>query len=151
MTLNSDDLPQCQFISPRLISCGQLMPNDLRRIANRGYAVVINLSDHKTLQPDFDEKNTVESCGMQYFHIPVIWQRPRQSDFDQFIRVMGANRNKKVVVHCVANKRASVFLALYRMEAEGVAYETAMKPVLHVWKPDLTWTDFILSRVHAVA
>ena len=151
MTLNSDALPQCQFISQRLLSCGQMMPSDLSLLANHGYNVVINLSDYKTFQPDFNEKAAVESCGLIYYHVPVDWQQPRQTDLDRFFKIMETHRNQKTLVHCIANKRASVFVALYRMEMEGIDYEEAMRTVFEVWKPDLAWTNFILSRIHSVA
>ena len=66
-----------------------------------------------------DEERSVTKLGMEYIHIPVIWQSPTSDDLDKFFDVMEKYKNKKFFVHCAANMRVSSFVALYRVIKEG--------------------------------
>ena len=85
----------------------------------------------------------VESHSMEYVEIPVIWENPTLQDLEQFFEVMEANQTRKVFVHCVANKRVSVFMYLYRRLKGGFG-ETATKgDLLKIWEPNDVWQQFI--------
>jgi hypothetical protein len=50
---------------------------------------------------------------------------------------------KRVFVHCAANKRVSVFMALYRQLRQGWSPDSVMPDVLDVWEPDTLWRQFM--------
>ena len=68
-----------------------------------------------------------------------------RGDIDQFFRVMKANEDRTVYVHCVANYRGSVFTFLYRVLVEGVPEEEARQDLESIWDPAESdaWTELI--------
>jgi protein tyrosine phosphatase (PTP) superfamily phosphohydrolase (DUF442 family) len=46
---------------------------------------------------------------MEYVHIGVDWNKPTREDVEQFFKVMDANQDKDILIHCAANYRASAF------------------------------------------
>jgi len=80
-------------------------------------------------------------------HIPVEWESPTTSDLDRFIATMKKLRGKKIFVHCAANKRVSVFVAMYQILEQGWSREDAMAAVLDVWEPNEIWCRFIESVI----
>ncbi len=56
---------------------------------------------------------------------------------------MDRHRDDKVLVHCAANYRASVFTGLY-LYAAGTLDEDALHTFIEdVWQPDAVWEQFI--------
>ena len=89
--------------------------------------MVINLDQ---LNSDYalpNERETVESLGMTYLQIPVVWDTPTHENVAQFLDAMDQYADKRVFVHCVANARASVFMALYRILRLGWSQAEAMQ------------------------
>ena len=121
------------------------MPNEdqLVCIANNGYNVVVNLALKDSPGVLSNESSLVTALGMQYFHIPVIWEDPQQSDLDHFFKTMQKCQDQKVFVHCVLNMRVSVFVFLYRVMVLKQDVETANQDLLRIWVPDHTWQAFI--------
>lgn len=75
--------------------------------------MIINLS---LLDPKYclsDEASLIKLLGLEYHHISVSFQKPTLENLHNFFSVMDATKNKKVFVHCAANKRVSCFIALY--------------------------------------
>lgn len=66
-----------------------------------------------------DEERTVASLGLEYIHIPVIWEHPKRANLTSFFEVMDDHEGRRLFVHCAANKRASIFVALYRIARLG--------------------------------
>jgi len=64
-----------------------------------------------------DERGLVERLGLKYVHIPVEWQAPTAADLSKFISAIDAHADKKLFIHCAANKRVSVFMALHSLLA----------------------------------
>lgn len=130
-------------INPLLGTAGQPEPDQFRAIQEAGYQVVINLLP--TTSPDAirGEAELVASLGMQYIHIPVVWQSPEPSDLNQFFEAMAAIHARKAFVHCAMNMRVSAFVFLYRVLIEGVPADTARAAMLEIWQPNDTWQAFI--------
>ena len=51
---------------------------------------------------------------MQYFHLPVDWERPSLNHLREFFSFMDSIQGQRVLVHCWANARASASVYLYR-------------------------------------
>ena len=65
-------------------------------IARNGYEVLINLALVDSPGALLDEDSLVTALGLQYFHIPVVWESPQPSDLIQFFEAMQRCQNRKV-------------------------------------------------------
>ena len=150
MTDPLDSIYNYRRLGQMLATAGQPTARQLNVIAHEGFEVVINLGLAGQAYSLADERERVESLGLEYVHIPVAWKRPEAHDLDRFIEVMRTLEGRSVFVHCAANKRVSVFVALYRIAVLGCSYEDAMNALRTVWVPDSVWRRFLdaqLSRL----
>lgn len=134
-------------LSAKLATSGQPLEEELESISKAGFEVVINLALSDADYSLADEEGSVTKLGMEYIHIPVIWQSPTSDDLDKFFDVMEKYKNKKLFVHCAANMRVSSFVALYRVIKEGWDYSDAINDVYKIWNPNDIWSDFIRSEL----
>ena len=130
-------------ISDKIATSGQPSVEEFSYIKRAGYQIVVNLALKDSSNALANEKDIVENLGMQYFHISVIWENPTEEKLQEFIQVMKVNNDKKVFVHCAANKRVSAFIYLYRRFYEGVGEEDAKKDLDKIWVPNQIWQQFI--------
>ncbi|MEO0842702.1 MAG: protein tyrosine phosphatase family protein [Cyanobacteria bacterium J06643_5] len=130
-------------ISDKIATSGQPSVEQFSYIKEAGYQIVVNLALKDSSNALRNEKEIVESQGMQYIHIPVIWENPTEDKLQEFIQVMKNNLDKKVFVHCAANKRVSAFMYLYRRSQEGIDKEIAKKDLHQIWVPNEIWQQFI--------
>ena len=117
----------------------------MQEIADAGFEVIINLG---LLDPKYclsDEAGLVKSLGLEYHHIPVSFQKPKLANLHNFFSVMDKTKNKKVFVHCAANNRVSIFIALYGEAILGWSREKADAIIEYIWKPDEVWNSFLVS------
>ena len=133
-----------------IATAGQPSEEELAAVARAGFEVVVNLALHDVEYSLPDERRTVESLGMRYVHIPVVWERPLRSDLERFFEVMDALPGKRVFVHCAANKRVSVFMALYRQLRQDWPPDATRPDVLAVWQPDAVWRQFMEQMMQPV-
>ena len=115
---------------------------------------MINLDQLDSRHALPDERSSVEALGLTYRQIPVVWEHPTHENLAEFREAMAKYADRRAFVHCVANIRVSVFMALYRVLDLGWDRENAMQSVRSLWKPNDTWQQFIeteLFHVNAVA
>jgi protein tyrosine phosphatase (PTP) superfamily phosphohydrolase (DUF442 family) len=129
--------------SGRLASSGQPTEEQFHEIACAGFEVVINLGLTDTDYALQDEAGLVHNLGMKYVHIPVIWENPTLENLGEFMSTMEEHQGNKLFVHCAANMRVSVFMALYRILHLGWDRERAMEDVRKIWEPNERWDQFI--------
>lgn len=134
-------------ISDKIATSGQPSIEQFSYIKRAGYQVVVNLALKDSANALPNEQEIIETQGMQYFHIPVIWENPTKEKLQEFIQVMKANADKKIFIHCAANKRVSAFIYLYRRFQEGLSEEEAKKDLDNIWVPNPTWQQFIQEVV----
>jgi len=139
-----DSIHNFRRISDRLATSGQMTYDQIPYLAEAGFEVVVNLA------PAREERNgregfLVAQRGMTYVNIPVDWQEPTLRDLDMFFAVMDANEDRRVLVHCFANMRASAFTYLYRTLRRGETREAAMPDMAAIWDPatQAQWDSFI--------
>jgi len=139
-----DSIRNWMPISDVLFTGGQVANEQVPLLAEKGVQTVINLATARQ-EVNGQEGFHVASAGMTYVNIPVSWQNPTLDDIDQFFRVMKANEDRTVYVHCVANYRGSVFTFLYRVLVEGVPEEEARQDLESIWNPAESdaWTELI--------
>jgi protein tyrosine phosphatase (PTP) superfamily phosphohydrolase (DUF442 family) len=115
--------------------------DEFKYIKDSGYKIVINLVSFDVLRQT--EKEIVESLGLTYIHIPVIWESPKLEDFRTFSETLEKYKNEKIYIHCELNFRVSIFMMLYRVIYRGMNHEKAMADVFEIWKPHDQWKTFI--------
>jgi protein tyrosine phosphatase (PTP) superfamily phosphohydrolase (DUF442 family) len=130
-------------ISESLATSGQPTEAQMSEIAAAGYKVVVNLALPTSDNALNDEAATVRALGMDYRTVPVVWEAPRLSDFEQFVPLMDSLAGQKIFVHCAANYRVSMFMALYGERRWGWTRAQADAHIRRMWEPDEVWARFI--------
>jgi protein tyrosine phosphatase (PTP) superfamily phosphohydrolase (DUF442 family) len=132
-------------VDDQYITAGQPREEQLRAAAAEGFEHVINLAPTSSRNALPDEAGLVRSLGMGYDYIPVDWEKPTEADFAAFERAMGAAGERKTIVHCAANFRASAFYSLYAMKHLGWSAERAEEFRASIWKGSdyPVWEAFI--------
>ena len=117
----------------------------MKEVSEAGVQVVINLAPHDVPNAIPDERELVNSLGMEYVNIPVIWRAPERDALQQFLDTMDAHTGKKILVHCEANYRASAFVMMYRVLRLGWKREDAVPVMEKMWNPEdfPVWEKFI--------
>ena len=141
-------------LSETLFTGGMPKADQLTDAAQKGVEVVINLAPHEVPNALPDEAALVHSLGMKYFNIPVNWNTPTRDGLDRFMEAMDANSEKKILVHCQANFRATAFVALYRILRQDWKAEDAMQGMHRIWDEEdypmwKMFIDDILKRSRA--
>ena len=136
-------------ISDTIATSGQPDEEDLFMLKRAGYQLVINLAHSYSPDALDNEKQIVETLGMEYIHIPVAWENPLIDDAKEFFKIMELNVNKKVLLHCVANQRVSAFIYLYRRIYTNISDEEAKQYLHKIWIPNQVWQRFIDNVMNA--
>ena len=126
----------------RLHTAGQPDAATLAKLGEQGFELVVNLAPPSNEGAVADEGKLVAEHGTTYVNIPVSWQQPTLNDFELFSAVMNGARDRKVLVHCQLNMRASAFTFLYRVIHEDAPPEEAMEALRAVWIPRDQWATF---------
>jgi protein tyrosine phosphatase (PTP) superfamily phosphohydrolase (DUF442 family) len=130
-------------IDDRIATAGQPTAAQLSEVAAAGFQAVVNLG---VLDPSYclpDEAGLAASLGLAYRHIPVRFDAPRVDDLRAFIDVMDGLADQRVFVHCAANFRVSVFVALWGELRLGWTRERADRHVDRLWRPSEGWAAFL--------
>jgi len=129
----------------KLSSSGMPNAEQMDSVAEAGVQLVINLAPHDVPNAVPNEKELVESLGMEYINIPVNWNTPTKDGLNIFMDAMDANMDKKIHVHCEANFRASGFILMYRVLRLGWKADDAFAVMHTVWDEDAypVWKMFI--------
>jgi len=130
-------------LSDVIATSGQPTAEQFATIKQSGYQLIVNLALSTSSNALPNEQQIVESQGMEYVHIPVLWENPTIKDITEFFSTLEANANKKILVHCAANKRVSVFIYLYRSIHKGISYEEAKQDLNKIWVPNEIWSKFM--------
>lgn len=134
-----------------LWTSGQLSEADILQLPTLHINNVVNLA-LPTSDPHLPhEAERVTACGINYFHIPVLWETPQPERLDSFFRLMRGLDSQRTWVHCAKNKRVSAFIYLYRRMVRNEPAHQAL-PALHaIWQPNEIWQRFIDDRLRAHA
>jgi protein tyrosine phosphatase (PTP) superfamily phosphohydrolase (DUF442 family) len=139
-------------VDERLHTAGQPDAATLAALASSGFELVVNLAPPSNQGAVPEEGKLVAEDGPTYVNIPVDWQKPTYEDFALFSAVMNGARDRKVLVHCQLNMRASAFTFLYRVVHEQVPPQQALEALRAVWIPRDQWADFVAAVLdrHAI-
>jgi protein tyrosine phosphatase (PTP) superfamily phosphohydrolase (DUF442 family) len=146
--VSTEEITNFIRVDERIATAGQPTADQLASAAAEGYTAVVNLG---MLDPRYalpDEAGLVRSLGMAYHHVPVVWEEPRESDFEAFERAMASLRSLpdgKVLIHCAANFRVTAFYSLYAQKHLGWTDAQAAALRARIWKDrrEPPWDDLI--------
>lgn len=131
--------------SDTFASAGQPTAEQLQAVAENGFEriVYIAFTNNQNALPDEDQ--IVKGLGMEYMQVPVDFSNPLPDDFYAFADSMQRNTDKKTLLHCQVNARATAFSFLYRVIYEDVPIAEAKADMNTVWQPNEVWRDFIFE------
>ena len=140
----ADDEPPANLVvvSDRIHTSGQPTDAQLGGLKAAGYELVINLAPPQVFGSISQEGGLVAQTGLDYINIPVDWHNPGIDDFEFFSEILKQSFSRCVLVHCQANKRASLFTFLYQAVHEGMEPDEAYDNVTAVWVPNPHWLEF---------
>jgi protein tyrosine phosphatase (PTP) superfamily phosphohydrolase (DUF442 family) len=137
-------------VSEKLSCAGQPTEEQLRQLAAENYQAIVNLGLLNTRYALLDEPGLVTELGIDYYHIPVDFEKPQLSQLTDFIAYMTRNTNRKLMVHCAANYRASVFTGLYLLAAGQMDKQEMEDFIDDIWQPNTVWMRFLEEGVDYV-
>jgi len=140
-----DDLYNFLPLTDTLLSSGMPTAVQLVDVSKSDVKLVINLAMPTSDRALQNEPDLVKSLGMEYIGIPVEWENPTRQNLEDFMDTMDANKDKKILVHCQANYRATGFITLYRILRLGWDQEKAFKDLSRIWNLNdyPVWKKFI--------
>ena len=139
--------PNVVPISERLVTSGQPTADSLARLGASGFGAVIYLAPSTVPDAVRDEERIVRAQGLEYVNIPIRFNSPSDADFRSFVEAMDRFRDRKVLVHCQVNMRASSMTFLYRVIVGGENPERAYESVARVWSPEGPWKRLIVAEL----
>jgi protein tyrosine phosphatase (PTP) superfamily phosphohydrolase (DUF442 family) len=134
-------------ITERLTSSGQPSAAWLETLGARGYEVVIYLAPLTVGDAIPEEPQILARQSIDFVHIPIAFNRPTDADFDSFAAAMTRFADKKVLVHCQINMRASSMVFLYRTIVGKEDPQVAFASVEKVWTPNGVWKAFMQAQL----
>ena len=145
VALSLEKIVNFRQYSENFASSGQPSAEQFAAIAEQGFEriVYIAFTNNQNALPDADQ--VVKGLGMEYMHVPVTFDNPLPDDFYAFSDSMQRNTDKKTLLHCQVNARATAFSFLYRVIHEDVSISEAKADMNTVWQPNEVWRDFIFE------
>lgn len=140
-----DEIVNYMVLDERLASGGAVTPAALERLRDAGLEQVIFLGHTDDGTALANEDRIVDRLDMGFAQVPVKSAAPGAREFALFAAVMQQSADRRTLVHCSSNRRASAFVMLYRAIYAGVPLAAAKADMNAVWTPNETWTDFILG------
>lgn len=139
------DISNYREYSSTFSSSGQPTKDQLKLLKDDGFERIVYIAFSNNGNAFADEDIVVKELGMDYLHIPVNWDQPTDSDFYMFAGAMSLTPERKTLLHCQVNYRASAFSFLYRVLYEDVPVAVAKADMNTVWQPNETWQKLIFE------
>lgn len=117
--MSASEIYNAITVSEGILTSGQPTADQLRSLPEEGFTTVINLAPIESPQSLADEAGLAQALGLHYYHIPVEWAAPQESDFQAFEQVMTHLPPGKTLIHCIANYRVTAFYSLYAQKHLG--------------------------------
>ena len=116
-------VPDFVEVTPHFYRGGQPSKEGFENLREVGVEVVVDLRGDRS-----SERKEVNKLGMEYVAIPWHCPFPRDAIFARFLKLMRANANRKVFVHCrLGDDRVGMMVASYRMSKQRWTAERAMQ------------------------
>ncbi len=139
--------PNVVPVSARLVTSGQPTAATLAGLSAQGFGAVIYLAPSTVSDAVPGEADIVRRQGLEFVHIPIEFGNPTAADFESFVEAMRRLRERKVLVHCQVNMRASTLTFLYRAIIGREPPEQAYEAVAKVWSPGGPWRRLLVAEL----
>jgi len=151
MIADPTDIRAWQRLSDRITTSGRLLPDDPARLAAIGVKRIVNLALDTHPEALADEADLCAALGLDYTHIPIPFDAPREAHFEAFRAVIDSD-DAPVHVHCIANWRVSAFFYRYNRDVLGLPEHEARALMAQQWDPETSdylgahaWATFIAA------
>lgn len=135
-------------VNARISTSGVISADVIEEMARQGYSGVINLLPDESPHALAREAELVQKQALAYHHIPVDFAAPSEENYAAFERSLdGFQHDQRVYVHCAANMRVSVFMAIYGARRFGWSPTRAAQHVAEVWEPNEVWREFLTAHL----
>ncbi|HSG90321.1 MAG TPA: protein tyrosine phosphatase family protein [Pseudomonadales bacterium] len=135
-----DEIYNYHAVDDSLSTSGQVTPEQVPALQAGDVALVVNLAVADA-ERNAQEAFAVTSAGIAYTQIPVAWDAPTLADLALFFAVMDGRGDRRTLVHCFANFRASAFTYLYRTLRLGVPEPEARADMEAIWTEE-AWAEY---------
>lgn len=139
--------PNLLVLTERIVSAGQPSAAWLQTLRAQGFEAVVYLAPPTVPDAVREEPHIVASQGLLFIHLPIDFRQPTERDFDTFATLMHGLSERKVLVHCQVNMRASTLLFLYRVIHQRAAPEAAYANVTRIWSPNEVWMQLVRAQL----
>jgi protein tyrosine phosphatase (PTP) superfamily phosphohydrolase (DUF442 family) len=139
--------PNVVPISPMIVTSGQPTAEALAKLSAEGFGAVIYLAPPTVPDAVPGEANIVQKQGMEFVNIPIPFGEPSAADFVSFVEAMNRFSERKVLVHCQVNLRASSMTFLYRVIVRHEDPDKAYESVAKVWSPQGPWKTLLVTEL----
>ena len=137
--------PNVVEISPQLVTAGQPTVEALAELRARGFGAVIYLVPPNAHDAIRDESVIVGRQGLVFVNLPIRFDEPTARDYETFATLVRSLQDRKVLVHCQVNLRASSMVFLHRVIVGREPADKAYDSVARVWVPNRVWKAYIVS------
>jgi len=120
--------------SDKVLTAGQPTQSLLENAAKDGIQVVINVVRPGESIYNEKEADILQKQGIEYIHVPVSWSQPNKEQLQSFLKAMDKVGNRKVLVHCWANARASALVYAHRVSKAPDSASSEFETLRRVWK-----------------
>jgi protein tyrosine phosphatase (PTP) superfamily phosphohydrolase (DUF442 family) len=148
-----DAPPNLVQATATIFTSGQPAVKSLEGLKAQGFEAVVYLAPPTVPDAVRDEARIVGGQGLVFVNIPIVFDNPTERDFETFAAVMKSLGERKVLVHCQVNLRASSMVFLYRTIVGRERPDEAWKAVEKIWTPRGPWKRLIEEQLkkHGVA
>jgi protein tyrosine phosphatase (PTP) superfamily phosphohydrolase (DUF442 family) len=139
--------PNVVEISPQLVTAGQPSAEALAELRARGFGAVVYLVPPTAHDAVRDESTIVGRQGLVFVNLPIPFNEPTARDVETFFTILRGLQDRKVLVHCQVNMRASTLVFLYRAIALREDPRVAWDAVARVWSPNGPWKNLVQEQL----
>ena len=145
--------PNVVPISATLVTSGQPTAQALATLASQDFQAVIYLAPFTVSDAVKEEPLLVSKQGIEFIHIPIPFNKPDESHFLAVSSALERLQDKKVLVHCQVNMRASSMVFLHRVISGKEDPSRAYEAVAAVWSPQGPWSQLLAGQLakHGIA
>ncbi|WP_415402163.1 protein tyrosine phosphatase family protein [Tateyamaria sp. SN3-11] len=137
--------------SDNVLTAGQPTADQLSTAVEDGIEVVISVVPENESIYNPKQKDILQAQGIEYIHVPVNWRSPDDAEFDRFLEAMNSVGDRKVLVHCWANARASALVYAHRAIEAPETQTAELENLNWVWAEvagynldtNTTWQDYL--------
>lgn len=142
------EAPNPVEIGPRLITSGQPTRQALAGLGRLGVQAVIYLAPSTVPDAVPEEEALLRQQGIEFVHIPVPFGAPTAAHAAAVSAALLRLQDKKVLVHCQVNMRASTMVFLHRVIALRADPDEAYEAVTRVWSPSGPWRALVMEEMN---